>query len=57
MASTTSAHNAAVGVMQTTLAAMKPFRNAKGRDPTFVCSATAAAGTSFAISVTCQDPD
>ena len=55
MVSTTLAHNAAVGVMQTTLAAMKPFRNAKGRAPTFVCSATAAAGTSFIISVTCDD--
>jgi hypothetical protein len=36
---------------------MKPFRNAKGRAPTFVCSATAAAGTSFTISVTCDDPE
>jgi hypothetical protein len=57
MISTTTAHNAAVGVMQTTLAAMTSFCNAKGRAPTFVCSATAAAGTSFAISVTCDDPE
>jgi hypothetical protein len=55
MVSTTLAHNAAVGVMQTTLAAMAPFRNAKGRAANFVVSATAAAGTSFTISVTCDD--
>ena len=36
---------------------MSPFRNAKGRSPSFVVSATAAAGTSFTISVTCQDPE
>ena len=57
MTSTTLAHNAAVGVMQTTLAAMAPFRNAKGRAPIFACSATAAAGTSFTISITCDDPE
>ena len=43
--------------MQNTLAAMSPFRNAKERSPSFVVSATAAAGTSFTISVTCQDPE
>ena len=43
--------------MQTTLTAMAPFRNAKGRAPTFVCSVTAAAGTRFTISVTCDDPE
>jgi hypothetical protein len=43
--------------MQTTLAAMAPFRNAKGRAASFVVSATAAAGTSFTISVTCDDPE
>jgi hypothetical protein len=55
--STTLAHDAAVGVMQTALASMQPFCNAKGRAATFVCSATAAAGTLFTISVTCDDPE
>ena len=36
---------------------MKPFGNANGRAHSFSCSATAAAGTSFTISVTCDDPE
>ena len=39
------------------LAEMAPFRNAKGRAATFVCSATASAGTTFSISVICDDPE
>ena len=36
---------------------MKPFRNAKVSASTIACSATVAAGTSFTISVTCDDPE
>ena len=43
--------------MQTTLAAIEPFWNAKSRAPSFVCSATTTTGTSFAITVTCDDPE
>lgn len=57
MTSRTIAHNTAVGVMQTTLDAMLPFRNANGSAPAFVCSATAAAEISFKITVTCDGPE
>ena len=43
--------------MQSTLAEMAPFRNAKGRAPTFVCSTTASSGTTFPISIPCGDPE
>ena len=43
--------------MASMLAEMTPFRNARGRAATFVCSAIASAGTAFSISVTCDDPE
>ena len=52
--SRTIAHNAPVDLMQTTLAEMAPFRDVKGRAATFVRSATAAAGTTFSISISCD---